>query len=320
MPESTRPTHFRRATEAANAIRSRLPTGLGIDVPLIGIICGSGLGGLAETLHPEPRFSIPYTDIPHFPQSTVLGHAGVLMFGLLGSKKTPVVIMNGRMHFYEGHSIQEIALPTRVMKLLGIHTLIATNAAGGLNQEYRVGDIMVLNDHLNLPGLAGSHPLVGPNEEDFGTRFPALSDAYDLSYRKTVHLAYKKLLGVSTTRRLREGVYAFVSGPSFETRAECRMLRTLGADVVGMSTVPEIIVARHCGLRVLAMSLVTNLAVLDPGPRGDSLLVEHTNDDSINHVLEVGKANHLEVLQAGNEAAKDMQELVGQFIDDIASS
>lgn len=220
--------------------------------------------------------------------------------------------------------------------MLGISSLIVTNAAGGLNPEYRVGDIMILNDvqlpappprytpayilsdtigiqHLNLPGLAGMHPLRGLNEDDFGTRFPALSDAYDLEFRKAAHLAYKKLEGVRTTRKLREGVYAFVSGPTFETRAECRMLRMMGADAVGMSTVPEICVARHAGLRVLAMSLVTNCAVLEPGPRGDSLLVEGVRGQDLNKVLEVGKANHLEVLQAGVEAALDMQVCSGVF-------
>jgi len=206
------------------------------------------------------------------------------------------------------------------MKLLGIKSIIVTNAAGGLNPEYHVGDIMIINDHLNIPGLAGNHPLRGLNEESFGTRFPALSDAYDLEFRRVAYLAYRKLGGVSATRSLKEGVYAFVSGPTFETRAECRMLRLMGADVVGMSTVPEICVARHAGLRVLAMSLVTNCAVLEAGPRGDSLLVENVIGDDLNKVLEVGKANHQEVLEAGMEAAADMQALVKQFIDDIAKN
>ena len=151
------------------------------------------------------------------------------------------------------------------------------------------------------------HPLRGLNEDDFGTRFPALSDAYDLEFRKAMHVAYKKLVGVSAARKLREGVYAFVSGPTFETRAECRMLRMMGADAVGMSTVPEICVARHAGIRVLAMSLVTNCAVLQPGPTGDSLLLEGVQGQDLNKVLGAGKANHLEVLQAGAEAALHMQ-------------
>ncbi|KAF8534619.1 inosine/guanosine/xanthosine phosphorylase [Trichophaea hybrida] len=316
MPEiQERTTIFELAQQAASYIQQRVPYDL--KNPEVGIICGSGLGGLVDTLEASSQFAIPYSDIPEFPQSTVVGHAGKLVFGFLG-EKTPVVVMVGRAHFYEGRSIEKVTFPTRVMKLLGITSIIVTNAAGGLNPEYRVGDIMIINDHLNIPGLAGNHPLRGPNEEGFGTRFPALSDAYDLEFRRVAHLAYRKLEGVSSSRKLREGVYAFVSGPTFETRAECRMLQILGADVVGMSTVPEICVARHAGLRVLAMSLVTNCAVLEAGPRGDSLLVENVREDDLNKVLEVGKANHQEVLEAGIEAATDMQALVKQFIDDIA--
>lgn len=317
MP-ATKPTTFQLVTQSATYIQSIVPEEL--RNPKVGIICGSGLGGLVDTLEAAPQIAIPYSDIPEFPHSTVVGHAGKLVFGHLGEKKTPVVVMVGRAHFYEGHSIEKVTFPVRVMKLLGIQSIIVTNAAGGLNPEYNVGDIMILNDHINFPGLAGNHPLRGPNEEAFGTRFPALSDAYDLSFRRTVHLAYRKLETVSTKRTVREGVYAFVSGPTFETRAECRMLRAMGADVVGMSTVPEICVARHAGLRVLAMSLVTNCAVLEPGPRGDSLLIESAQGagDDLNNLLEAGKANHQEVLEAGNEAATDMQALVRKFIDDIA--
>lgn len=268
----------------------------------------------------------------------VLGHAGKFVFGLLGQKRTPVVMMVGRVHYFEGHSIEKVTFPTRVMKILGIQTVIVTNAAGGLNPEFSVGDIMVLNDHINLPGLGGVHPLRGPNEDSYGTRFPPLSDAYDLQLRKTIHLSYKKLKNVAPNRKLHEGVYVFVSGPTFETRAECRMLRMMGADVVGMSTVPEIIVARHCGIKVLAMSLVTNCAVLEPGPRGDSILVEQTKDEDLHTVMEMGIANHEEVLEAGDEAASDFQvrltsfwrrgwglmvyaeqELVRQFTDDITA-
>lgn len=240
-------------------------------------------------------------------ETAVLGHAGKFVFGLMGPKRTPVVMMVGRVHYFEGHSIEKVTFPTRVMKILGIQIVIVTNAAGGLNPDFSVGDIVILNDHINLPGLSGVHPLRGANEEDFGTRFPPLSDAYDLQLRKTMHLSYKKLRTVAPKRKLHEGVYVFVSGPTFETRAECRMLRAMGADVVGMSTVPEIVVARHCEIRVVAMSLVTNCAVMEAGPRGDSILVEQTKDEDLHTVMETGIANHKEVLEAGNEAAKDMQ-------------
>ncbi|KAI9718977.1 MAG: hypothetical protein M1812_003862 [Candelaria pacifica] len=195
--------------------------------------------------------------------------------------------------------------------------IIVTNAAGGLNKDYTVGDIVVLQDHLNLPGLVGFNPLRGPNADDFGVRFPPLSDAYDLELRRFAHRAWNELEGKSSKRRLHEGVYAFVGGPSYETRAECRMLQSLGADVVGMSTVPEIVVARHCHLRVLALSLVTNNAVVDAGPRGDDVEVDGVTGRALNLTLEKGKATHEEVLAAGREAAKDMQKLVHQLVLDI---
>ncbi|KAI5803260.1 purine nucleoside phosphorylase [Geopyxis carbonaria] len=301
---------FAQTTKTADFIRSKLNQEL--KAPRVGIICGSGLGGLYETLEPTPQVSIPYSEIPGFLLSTVPGHEGRLVFGLLGDSKTPVVMMVGRVHFYEGHPLNEITFPIRVMKLLGIGSIIVTNAAGGLNPEYK---------HINLPGLSGIHPLRGPNESEFGTRFPALSDAYDLEYRRAVHLAHTKITSSGKMRSLHEGVYAFVSGPTerFETRAECRMLRTFGADVVGMSTVPEICVARHCSIRVLAMSLVTNCAVLDPGPAGNSPLVEDVESSDLNTILAAGKANHLEVLDAGREAAVHMKALVKQFIDETST-
>lgn len=177
---------------------------------------------------------------------------------------------------------------------------------------------MLLSDHLNLPGLSGTHPLLGPNDPLFGPRFPPLSDAYNLSLRRTAHLAWSKL-GQSQlgTRRLHEGVYAFVSGPSYETRAECRMLRLLGADVVGMSTVPEVITARHSGIKVLALSLVTNSAVLDAGPRGDATELTNLSENELEEYLGRGMANHAEVLEAGKEAAKVMQSLIEKIIEEM---
>ncbi|KAI4681476.1 uncharacterized protein J4E84_007713 [Alternaria hordeiaustralica] len=195
--------------------------------------------------------------------------------------------------------------------------MIVTNAAGGLNQTYRVGDIVCLNDHLNMAGLVGIHPLRGPNIEEFGTRFPPLSDAYDLDLRVRTHKAWAKLGLDKQERRLHEGVYAFVAGPTYETRAECRMLSTLGADVVGMSTVPEIIVARHAGMRILAFSLVTNVAVLEAGARGNDAEIQTMNRAQLTEHLSQGKANHEEVLEAGREAAKDMQALVKQILSDL---
>ncbi|KAI9785022.1 MAG: hypothetical protein M1839_001219 [Geoglossum umbratile] len=307
---------FQKATAAVQYIRISLPPSLAS--PRVGIICGSGLGGLADTIHPQPKYEVAYADIPHFPVSTVQGHAGKLVFGLLGGKRTPVVLMVGRAHFYEGHTIEKITLPVRALKVLGIEATIVTNAAGGLNAGYAVGDVVVMNDHLNLAGLVGIHPLRGPNSDDFGVRFPALSDAYDLELRRMVHRAWRSLQLGQDGRRIHEGVYAFVGGPSrYETRAECRLLRSLGADLVGMSTVPEIIVARHSGLRVLALSLVTNIAVLDAGPRGDNVEIESIAGGDLNKAIEKGKANHEEVLAAGLEAAKDMQVLVKQCVDDM---
>ncbi|KAI9761201.1 MAG: hypothetical protein M1840_002001 [Geoglossum simile] len=306
---------FQEAIDTANYIKKYLPPSL--LSPRVGIICGSGLRGLADAVHPEPKHEFAYADIPHFPTSTVQGHAGKLVFGLLGEGRIPVVLMVGRIHFYEGHTIEKITFPVRALKVLGVEAIIVTNAAGGLNAGYAVGDIVVLNDHLSLAGLAGINPLRGPNLDDFGVRFPALSDAYDIELRRMAHQAWKGLQLGQNGRRIHEGVYAFVGGPSYETRAECRLLRFLGADLVGMSTVPEIIVARHSGLRVLALSLVTNIAVLDAGPRGDSVEIESTPGGGLNEAIEKGKANHEEVLAAGLEAANDIQALIGRCVDDM---
>lgn len=296
-----------QAQEAVSYLSQRLPTPL--QRPRVAIVCGSGLGGLADTIHDMPKAEFDYSSIPHFPQLTVTGHAGKLVFGLI-SQRIPAVLMVGRAHYYEGHSIERITFPIRVFSLLGVDTVVLTNAAGGLNSEYAVGDIVLLNDHIFLAGLAGIHPLRGPNINEFGTRFPPLSDAYDLELRRFVHKAWKTVIPPSSKRRLHEGVYAFVGGPSYETRAECRMLRQLGADLVGMSTIPEIIVARHSGIRVLAFSLVTNSAVLSPAPRGDDHLLQRTAANELDDILQEGKANHEEVLEEGRHAAIDMQRLV----------
>ncbi|KAL3483581.1 nucleoside phosphorylase domain-containing protein [Aspergillus germanicus] len=306
-----------KTNEAFAFLKKSLPTQL--QAPQVAIVCGSGLGGLANTIDSELRVEIDYADIPHFPRLTVAGHAGKLVFGLL-DKQVPAVLMVGRAHYYEGHSIDQVTFPIRVFKLLGVDTVILTNAAGGLNPDYVVGDIVLLNDHIFLAGLAGTHPLRGPNDEEFGPRFPPLSDAYDLDLRRQVHEAWGKVIDAESKRRLHEGVYAFVGGPSYETRAECRMLRQLGADVVGMSTVPEIIVARHCGLRIIAFSLVTNNAVLSPVPRGDDHLIQGRDVKELDAILQEGKANHEEVLEAGRLAAQDMQKLVVHTVTDIFRS
>ncbi|KAL1992976.1 hypothetical protein VTN49DRAFT_3733 [Thermomyces lanuginosus] len=305
-------TTFERAQETAQFLAQRLEDPL--RHPKVAIVCGSGLGGLADAVHASPRVEIDYASIPHFGRTTVEGHAGKLLFGILG-EKTPVVLMVGRMHFYEGHSIDQVTFPVRVFKLLGVDIIILTNAAGGLNPEYEVGDMMILNDHIFLAGLSGMHPLRGPNDERFGLRFPPLSDAYDLDLRRSAHVAWNRI--TTGARRLHEGVYAFAAGPSFETRAECRFLRNLGGDVVGMSTVPEIIVARHCGIRVLAFSLVTNKCVLTPVPRGDDRLLQTSTTDELDTIIQEGRANHEEVLEAGKQAAKDMQNLVIETIKDV---
>ncbi|XP_052404125.1 purine nucleoside phosphorylase 5b [Carassius gibelio] len=255
--------------------------------PLLGIVCGSGLGGLAEML--KDPLVIKYSDIPSFPQSTVHGHAGRLVFGTL--KGTPCVCMQGRFHLYEGYPIQKTTMPIRVFKLMGVETVILTNAAGGLNPDFTVGDIMVIKDHINIPGFAGNNPLVGANDERFGQRFPCMSEAYDRGLQQMVH-AIAAELGYSSF--MQEGVYSVLGGPSFETIAECRMLRSLGADAVGMSTVHEVIVARHCGMRVVALSLITNQAVMDYDSEK--------------------KANHQEVLQTGELRAQQMEKLVSTLV------
>ncbi|GME53134.1 purine nucleoside phosphorylase [Neofusicoccum parvum] len=324
---------YQRAAETAKHLQNSVPAEL--RSPQVAIVCGSGLGGLADTIHKEPVYETPYASIPNFPQSTVAGHAGKLVFGLIGPAKLPVVLLVGRAHFYEGHTMDLVTFATRVCKVLGVGTMIVareqlwltsfglyvvTNAAGGLNPDYAVGDIVCLNDHLNFAGLTGFHPLRGPNADEFGARFPPLSDAYDLELRQRVHKAWKKLGLDKGKRKLHEGVYAFVAGPTYETRAECRMLRAFGADVVGMSTVPEIVVARHAGIRVLAFSLVTNNAVLEAGPRGDDPVIQDMNKAELDAYLSKGKANHEEVLEAGREAAKDMQELVKQVLSDLGAA
>lgn len=197
--------------------------------------------------------------------------------------------------------------PIRVFQQLGIETIILTNAAGGINQSFKVGDIMIINDHISIPGLAGLNPLKGPNDDRLGPRFPALSDAYDHELRAKF-LKAAESLGVEKRRSIHEGTYVFVSGPTYESRAEVRFLQTIGADSVGMSTVPEVVVARHAGIKVLALSLVTNIAVVEPVPSAREPLKQS---------LETGKATHAEVIEAGNEAAKDVQDIVEQVVGQL---
>jgi len=236
-----------RVLEAAHAIRAR-----GCLEPRVALILGSGLGELADEI--QSPTVVPYGEIPNFPVSTVAGHAGELVIG--GLEGVPVVAMRGRVHFYEGYSLRDVTFPVRVMRRLGADLLIVTNAAGGLNETFRTGDLMVLSDHLNLMGMAGQSPLVGPDEPELGVRFLDMLDAYDAALRESAH-AVARAAGFG----LQEGVYAMVAGPAFETMAEIRFLQRAGADAVGMSTIPEVIVARHERMRVLGFSAITDMAV-----------------------------------------------------------
>ncbi|HTK10492.1 MAG TPA: purine-nucleoside phosphorylase, partial [Ktedonobacteraceae bacterium] len=257
--------------------------------PAAAIILGSGLGDLASEV--EDAVSIPYAEIPHFARSTVVGHAGRLLIGTLAG--IPVVVMQGRYHTYEGHEMQTLTLPVRVMHMLGAELLLVSNAAGGVNPAYRVGDFMLLRDHIFFPGMAGNNPLIGPNDERFGERFPAMAQAYDPQLRAIA----QAIAATAPEITLHEGVYTMVAGPNYETPAELKFLRTVGTDAVGMSTVPEVIVARHMGMRVLGISLITNAATGD----------------------ETKPVNHAEVLAAADAVRVRFALLVRGIIREIAT-
>jgi purine-nucleoside phosphorylase len=247
--------------------------------PQVGIILGSGLGGLASSV--ESAAIIPYNIIPDWPVSTVEGHQGHLVVGKFESKE--VMVMQGRVHYYEGYSMAQVVLTVRVLQRLGIEILIVTNAAGAVNPGYTPGDLMLISDHINLIGMAGLNPLRGPNLDELGNRFPDMSQAYDKALRD---LARKVAAEEKIT--LHEGVYISLAGPSFETPADLRFLRTIGADAVGMSTVPEVITARHAGTRVLGISGISNKANLD----GETV------------------TKHEEVLEAGQKIAPKLTTLI----------
>lgn len=222
--------------------------------PQIGIILGSGLGILADDINESQV--IPYADIPGWPQGSVIGHAGRLIVGHLEDQ--PVLVMQGRTHFYEGQGMAAVAFPIRVMAGLGIHTLIVTNAAGGINPTFKAGDLMLIKDQINIPAMAGLNPLIGPNDDDLGPRFPPMTTPYSRGLR-TKAKETAAALGIP----LQEGVYMGLAGPAFETPAEALMIRLLGADAVGMSTVSEVMVARHAGLNVLGFSGISNVVIDD---------------------------------------------------------
>jgi len=269
--------YFTRAQieEAAAAIRAKTR-----HTPRIGMILGSGLGPLADAVQ-DADILLPSENIPYWPRSTVEGHIGRLVIGKLEGQM--VLVQQGRAHYYEGHSMQRVTLPVRVMQRLGLETLIVTNAAGAINPAFRPGDVMLITDHINLMGMAGVSPLRGPNDDSLGVRFPDMSRAYDRELRGLALEAAEE-----AGLRLHQGVYICLGGPSFETPADLRFLRLIGADAVGMSTVPEVTVARHGGLRVLGLSGISNAANLD----GDTL------------------TTHEEVLAAGREIVPKLTRIV----------
>lgn len=269
------------AREAADSLRAHVS-----QPPRVALILGTGLGGLADRI--SAPSVIPYADIPRFPRSTVAGHAGRLVVGEL--EGVPVAAMQGRFHLYEGYTPQQVVLPVRALRLLGAETLIVTNAAGGLNPAYAAGDLMLLADHIGLPTMAGFNPLRGPNDESLGPRFPAMTGAYDADLRALARDS-AAALGIP----LREGIYAMVAGPNYETPAELHFLRQIGADAIGMSTVPEVIAARHAGMRVLAISCVTNIALPPEG-------------------IAPPEPSHAEVVATAERAGADLARLVERVL------
>ena len=253
----------KKVNEATDFIKSKYK-----DKPAVGIVLGSGLGSFTNEINIE--FEIAYNDIPHFPISTVEGHSGKLIFGEMSGKK--IVAMAGRFHYYEGHATQEVVFPIRVLKFLGIETLLISNAAGGTNTDFQVGDLMIIKDHISMLTV---NPLLGKNDETFGPRFPDMSEPY-----KKYLIEKAKAIASGNNIELKEGIYVGVTGPSFETRAEYKMLNQLGGDAVGMSTVQEVIAAVHLGLPVFAMSVITDIGIRE----------------------EENKITHAEVLQAAKDA------------------
>jgi purine-nucleoside phosphorylase len=247
-------------------------------VPKVGLTLGSGLNPLADEI--AEADVIPYAEIPNFPVSTVQGHVGALVIGKLGGQV--VIVMRGRAHYYEGYTMQQVTLPVRVMRELGVETFVVTNAAGGINVNFRPGDLMLITDQINMIGMAGQNPLRGPNDDSLGPRFPDMTDAYDRTLAEWARAA-ARIQNVE----FREGVYAMLAGPSFESPADVRFIRLIGADAVGMSTVPEVIVARHGGMRVLGLSLISNS-------------LAHAHD----------KVSHAEVLAAGRDAVPKLAAVI----------
>lgn len=263
--------------------------------PTLGIICGSGLGELAAMVEkPEKPVVLPYADIPGFPVSTAPGHQGKLIIGRLNGMT--VILMQGRLHAYEGHPLWKVTMPVRVMRMVGANTLVVTNAVGSINPQYQVGDIMLVCDHINMFGLAGNSPLRGPNDESFGPRFFALNGLYDTRLRMLARQAAEQV-GISDT--VREGVLTISGGPNYESVAELKMFAGLGVDCVGMSSIPESLVAHHCGMKVLAFSLVTNQCHLDP--------VLHSS----------AAPNHQEVLDAAEAKKGDLKKFVSKFVENL---
>ncbi len=274
-------TLYDKATEAAQFIKDKI----GNRTPRVAVVLGSGLGGVADAI--EDAVEIPYEEIPHFARSTVDGHAGRLIAGSCNS--VDVIAMKGRFHFYEGYSMQEVTLPVRVFSLMGIRSLVLTNAAGGTSPHLSPGSLMIITDHINL---MGDNPLRGPNDERFGTRFPDMTSVYTPSCISAAHEVAREMGLV-----LAEGTYLGLRGPSYETPAEVRMLRDLGGDALGMSTVPEAIVARHAGMKVLAISCITNIAA----------------------GLSRQEINHQEVMDVGNRAGRQLADLIVRLIPRIIS-